>query len=95
MSDPTIDVRHVAHLARLELTAEEADLYQGQLEGVLRYAQSLESVEVEGIEPTAHPRPVANVFREDIPGPSQPPEDTLANAPRAENNLIIVPRILE
>lgn len=95
MNNPTMDVRYVARLARLKLTDEESALYQSQLEEVLRYAQSLESADVEGIEPTAHPRPVANVFREDVPGDSQSAEDTLANAPRSANGLVIVPRILE
>ncbi len=90
-----IDVRYVAHLARMELTDEEAALYQAQLRHVLDYIDQLRELDVEGVEPTAHPSPVFNVFRPDTPGPTQPLEATEANAPRTRAGLFIVPRIVE
>ncbi len=88
-------VRYVADLARLRLTDEEAELYQGQLNQVLDYVQTLKELDVDDVEPTAHPRPVFNVFREDTPGESQAPDETFGNAPRAADGLILLPRMVE
>ena len=48
------DVGYVAQLARLHLTPEETELFQKQLGDVLLYAEKLNEVNVEGIEPAAH-----------------------------------------
>jgi aspartyl-tRNA(Asn)/glutamyl-tRNA(Gln) amidotransferase subunit C len=90
-----IDVRYVAHLARMHLTDAEAERFQAQLGHVLGYIDQLRELDVDGIEPTAHPRPACNVFREDTPGTTQPIDATAANAPRTREGLIIVPRIME
>ena len=60
-----MDVRYVANLARIELTEDEAERYEKQLDQVLGYVEQLRSVDVEGIEPTAHANPVFDVTRED------------------------------
>ena len=88
------DVRHVATLARLDITDEEVDLFTGQLEAVLEHAQDVEALDVEGVPPTAHPLPLQNVFREDVPGDSVDRDEVLAMAPAAEDGRFRVPRIL-
>ena len=55
-----MNVRDVAHLARIELSDEEAEVYQGQMDQILKYVEQLNSIDVEGIEPTAHAAPVAH-----------------------------------
>jgi aspartyl-tRNA(Asn)/glutamyl-tRNA(Gln) amidotransferase subunit C len=90
-----MDVAYVAHLARLHLTDEEIRQFEGQLNQVLDYIQTLKSVDVEGVEPMAHARPVFNVFREDVPGESLPAEAVRANAPEERAGLFIVPKIIE
>ncbi len=90
-----MDVRYVAHLARLSLTDEEADLFQGQLQHVLDYVQELSPLNVADVEPTAHALPLQNVFRADEAAPGLPHEQVMANAPQARNGLFMVPRILE
>jgi aspartyl-tRNA(Asn)/glutamyl-tRNA(Gln) amidotransferase subunit C len=88
------DVVHVARLARLALTDEELDLFTGQLGDVLRHAQAVESLDTEGVPPTAHPVPLVNVLREDVPRPSLDHDEVLAQAPAAEDHRFRVPRIL-
>ncbi|MBA3303705.1 MAG: Asp-tRNA(Asn)/Glu-tRNA(Gln) amidotransferase subunit GatC, partial [Acidimicrobiia bacterium] len=63
----TADVAHVARLARLELTEEELELFTGQLADVLDHARDLEALDVTGVPPTAHPLPLRNVLRDDVP----------------------------
>ena len=95
MANQKIDVGYVAELARLELTDEEKSVFQGQLEGIVRYADKISSVNVDGIEPTMHGRAIVNAFREDTVRPSLDREVALANAPRRTENEFYLPKIVE
>jgi len=95
MAAVDIDVRYVAHLARLELTAEEERRFGEQLGQVLRYIEKLRELDVTGVEPTAHALPRVNVLRADIVQPSLPRAEALRNAPAQANGLFIVPKIVE
>jgi aspartyl-tRNA(Asn)/glutamyl-tRNA(Gln) amidotransferase subunit C len=89
------DVERVARLARLELTAEEKDLFARQLTGILAYAEQIQRVPTEGIEPTSHAGEAA-ALRDDIVIPSLPREESLAGGPGADpsSGLFKVPRVL-
>ena len=88
------DVVHVARLARLDLTEEELDRFTGQLAAVLEHAADVASLDTAGVPPTAHPLPLINVLRDDVPGPSLDREEVLGQAPAAEDGRFRVPRIL-
>lgn len=88
------DVEHVALLARLELTAEEKELYTKQLNDILHYAEMLNQLNTDGVPPTAHVLPLHNVFRDDAPGEHLTAEEVLANAPRRDGPFFIVPKIV-
>ncbi len=90
-----MDVRDVAHLARMHITAEEATLFQSQLEHILDHVRDLGELDLDGVEPTAHAVAVQNVFRVDEARPGLPHAQVMANAPQARNGLFMVPRILE
>jgi aspartyl-tRNA(Asn)/glutamyl-tRNA(Gln) amidotransferase subunit C len=89
------DVRYTAQLARLNLSEEEIAKFQTQLSQVLAYVDKLEQVDISGVEPTAHANAVYNVFREDKSRDWFTPEQALANAPRAANQLFVVPKVIE
>ena len=90
-----IDVKYVAHLARLSLTPEEEQKMAAQLGSVLGYIEKLKEVDVTGVEPTAHAFPMVNVTRRDELQPSISNEEALRNAPGSANGLFIVPKIVE
>ena len=90
-----IDVKYVAHLARLSLTREEEQTLSAQLGSILGYIEKLKEVDVTGVEPTAHAFPLVNVTRADETRPSISNEDALQNAPSKANGLFIVPKIVE
>ncbi|PYK58879.1 MAG: Asp-tRNA(Asn)/Glu-tRNA(Gln) amidotransferase GatCAB subunit C [Verrucomicrobia bacterium] len=90
-----LDVAYVAQLARLHLTAEETKLFQKQLGDVLKYAEKLKEVNVEGVEAAAHAVPIFNVFREDTARDWFTAAEALSNAPRQTNNLFIVTKVVE
>lgn len=95
MAHPSIDVRYVAHLARLALTAEEETRIASQLDHVLGYIEKLKEVDVSGVEPTAHAFPLVNVTRKDEIRPSLAHEDAMRNAPATSGGLFTVPKIIE
>jgi aspartyl-tRNA(Asn)/glutamyl-tRNA(Gln) amidotransferase subunit C len=88
------DVAHVARLARLELTDEELDLFTGQLAQVLDHAADVASLDLAGVEPTAHAMAVTNVLRPDEVHPCLDREEVLAQAPSVEDHRFRVPKIL-
>ena len=95
MDKAEIDIKYVAHLARLALTPDEEAKFGAQLGTVLGYVEKLKEVDVSGVEPTAHAVPLVNVARPDEVRPSMSNEDALRNAPAQANGLFIVPRIVE
>ena len=95
MAAVEIDVKYVAHLARLALTPDEEQKMAAQLGEVLGYIEKLKEVDVTGVEPTAHAFPLSNVTRLDEVRPSMSHEEALRNAPAQANGLFIVPKIVE
>ena len=90
-----LDVAYVAQLARLQLTPDETGLFQKQLGDVLKYAEKLKEVNVEGVEAAAHAVPIFNVFRADEACDWLTAVEALSNAPRQANNLFIVTKVVE
>jgi aspartyl-tRNA(Asn)/glutamyl-tRNA(Gln) amidotransferase subunit C len=74
-------VMHVARLARLRLTDEEIEAMVEQLPAILGHIERMESLDLEGVEPTSHVVQIENVLREDVPRPSLPVERALEPAP--------------
>ncbi len=95
MAAVEIDVKYVAHLARLSLSPEEERKMGEQLGNILGYIEKLKEVDVSGVEPTAHAFPLVNVTRPDAIAPSLPHEDAMRNAPASAGGLFIVPKIVE
>lgn len=89
------DVAHLAHLARLEVTDAELDLYVGQLSVILDAVAAVgEVAAAEDIAPTTHAVPLTNVYRDDVIRPGLSHRDALAGAPAAEDGRFRVPQIL-
>jgi len=95
MAAPEIDIKYVAHLARLHLTPDEEKKLGAQLGGILGYIEKLKELDVTGVEPTAHAVPMVNVTRADEIRASLPHDDALRNAPAKANGLFMVPKIVE
>ena len=82
---------HVARLARLALTDEEVERLGAQLNAILEAVGKVAELDLEGVEPTAHPLDLVNVWAEDEPRPSLPVEEALGNAPDREAGFFKVP----
>ncbi|MEF2969285.1 Asp-tRNA(Asn)/Glu-tRNA(Gln) amidotransferase subunit GatC [Paenibacillus sp. M1] len=95
MSIQVKDVEHVAKLARLNLTDEEREMFTEQLNAILQYAEKLNELDTDGVEPTTHVLHLSNVMREDEVRESLPQEKVFRNAPEEEDGQFKVPAVLE
>ncbi len=95
MSLDQATVRHIALLARLELTEEEEATYTQQLGAILQYIGRIEELATEGVEPTAQLIEVSDPLRDDrVTNP--PASDALRNnAPALDGDFFKVPKIIE
>lgn len=84
-------VLHVARLARLEIPAGELDGVRAQLGDILDAVSKVSELDLTGVEPTAHPLDVVNVWDEDEPRPSLTRDEALANAPDPADGAFRVP----
>jgi len=82
---------HVARLARLELRDDEVDRLGAQLNDILAAVSKVSELDLSDVPATSHPLDVVNVWAEDVPAPSLPVEEALANAPEREGSYFKVP----
>ena len=88
-------VRRIAHLARIEVTDEEAQRTLDQLSDIFAMIEKMRAVDTSGIEPMAHPLGGHQRLREDIVTESDQSAANLANAPEQQDGLILVPKVIE
>ncbi len=88
-------VKHVANLARLNFNEEDIEQLAGELDEIISFAEQLNEVNKDNVEPTSHVLDVRNVLREDEVKPSLPREETLKNAPDQKDGQFKVPSVLE
>ena len=88
------DVEHVAKLARLRLTDEQLKQYQAQLSSILKHIDKLSELDVEGVEPMAHPSNISNRLDEDNPADSLTQAEVLSIMPQIEGEYLAVPKVL-
>jgi aspartyl-tRNA(Asn)/glutamyl-tRNA(Gln) amidotransferase subunit C len=85
------EVLHVARLARLALSKEELERFSEQLSAILDAVGKVAELDLSGVEPTAHPLDLVNVWAEDEPRPCLSVDEALANAPDREGDFFRVP----
>lgn len=88
------EVRHLADLARIDLSDAELDHLAPQLSVILEAIQSINEVAAADVPPTSHALPLTNVFRDDVVTPGLTAEEALSGAPEVEEQRFSVPRIL-
>lgn len=90
-----MDVAYVARLARLDLSDEEAAVFQQDLDAVLEHVRHLEDIDVSGVEPMAHAVKIQNVTAADQACLIEDRDEVLENAPALlDGELIRVPVVI-
>lgn len=85
---------HVANLARLDMDEESIEKFTVQIDDILKYIETLNSVDTEDVVPTSHAIFLTNAFRNDVEKQDFGREALLENAPEKENGNFIVPKIV-
>lgn len=88
-------VRHVARLARLELSVAEEQSLQSDLSAILAYVDKLNQLNTDEVEPTAQVGESGTPLRQDQVTNLPAPEEMLANAPARSRNFFKVPKVIE
>lgn len=89
------ELRHIAHLARLNLSEEELLAMHHDLNRVMESFRQLQELQLSGIELTPHSVDITNVWVEDEVEAGLGHETALAGAPSAEAGLFLVPPIID
>jgi aspartyl-tRNA(Asn)/glutamyl-tRNA(Gln) amidotransferase subunit C len=84
-------LRHVAHLARLELSDEELERLGAQLNDIIDAVSKVSELDLSDVPATSHPLDVVNVWADDEPRPCLTVDEAFANAPERDGNYFKVP----
>lgn len=87
-------IQHIARLARLKVTPEEATIYGDQLSKVLSHFQKISEIDTTGIEPLVTPTEIEIYLRPDEVKKESTAEEMVANAPEKAGNLFKVPPVV-
>ncbi len=88
-------VKRIAHLARLRISAREAQNLKRELNGILAFVEELNAIPVEGIEPLTHAGTAQLRMRTDVVTDGGRPADILKNAPKSDDHFFLVPKVIE
>ena len=95
MSVDATTVRRIAHLARIAVTDAEVPHLQGELNAMLAFVEQLSEVNVDGVEPMTSVTPMEMKKRADVVTDGRNPEAIVANAPAAQEDFFLVPKVVE
>lgn len=89
------DVKKIAHLARLNMSENDLELYSAQLSNILNFVEQMNSAKTDNIQPIAHPLDLAQRLRPDVVTAENQRSETQAIAPQVEAGLYLVPQVID
>lgn len=89
------DVKHIAHLARIEITEAESQEYLDQLSAIFELIEKMQAVKTTGIAPMAHALDMTARLREDNVTETNQRDAFQAVAPQVAAGLYLVPKVIE
>jgi len=95
MSLTLADVHRIAHLARIEVTEEQANASVAQLNDIFAMIEQISQVDTTGVAPMSHPLDGVQRLREDVVEPAADRAESMRNAPEQQDGLFLVPRVIE
>lgn len=90
-----VEVRNVAHLARLRIDEQDIPSYARDLSAILALAEQMQTVDTTKVEALAHPLDMLQRLRDDAVTETDQRELFQAKAPLVENGLYLVPKVIE
>jgi len=93
VNDKIVD--KVAHLARLKFDDSEKESIKKDLQNMIAFADKLNELNLDGVEPMIHMSDEVNVLRDDVVKGSVSREDALKNAPEHDDKFFKVPKVIK
>ena len=99
MSLTLSDVKRIANLAQLEMTEADAEIALTELNGIFALAEQMQAVDTTGVAPLAQPLSAILALplrlRDDVVTEQNHRDDYQAPAPKAQDGLYLVPKVIE
>lgn len=95
MSIKVDEVKKIAKLACLNIAEEDIQSYAGDLSNILDLVEQMNAVDTTGVTPMSHPFDAVQRLREDVVTDPNRREEFQAIAPKTEDGLYLVPRVIE
>jgi len=89
------EIRRIARLARIEVDDAQVASLAPELNAILGLVERMQAVDTAGVEPMSHPQAFAQRLREDAVTEADRREQYQSVAPRVEDGLYLVPRVIE
>ncbi len=89
------EIRHLAHLARLEFKEEEMKSMQGDMDKILGFVAKIDELDLEGVKPLVYLSEERNILREDRSETLLTKDEALKNAPDKDSDYFRVPKVLK
>ncbi len=92
------EVKHIAQLARIKLSADQIEKYQRELSAILDFVGELSKVDTSNVEPIKQITGLESVFRKDEPRKlleSDSPRDLINQAPEHQDGFVVVPEVIK
>ncbi|HEU0205048.1 MAG TPA: Asp-tRNA(Asn)/Glu-tRNA(Gln) amidotransferase subunit GatC [Burkholderiaceae bacterium] len=89
------DVHRIAHLARIQIDAAQAQATLAQLNDIFRMIEKMRQVNTDGVAPMAHPLGGSQRLREDAVTEPDARDENMKNAPAQADGLFLVPKVIE
>lgn len=95
MSISAKDIAYIAHLARLQLSEAEEEEAAHNFENILGLIDQMQSADTDQLEPLSHAIEASQPLREDIVTETNQRDELQKNAPKCEQGLFLVPKVIE
>jgi len=95
MSIDVDEVKKIAKLAALDVKDEDIQSYADNLSNILGLVEQMSAVDTTGVTPMSHPFDVVQRLREDVVTEVDRRADFQAIAPKTEDGLYLVPKVLD
>ncbi|MAS00523.1 MAG: Asp-tRNA(Asn)/Glu-tRNA(Gln) amidotransferase GatCAB subunit C [Nitrosomonadales bacterium] len=89
------EIKKIAHLARINVSQDEVNQVEKKLDGIMTLIEKMQEINTESIEPMSHALDIDQPLREDKVTEKDIRNKSLSLAPHADNNLFIVPQVIE
>ena len=88
-------IHRIADLAHIEISPEQAQRMQGELNNIFQMIERIQAVDTDGIEPMPHPHDGYQRLRDDVIREANDRENNMKNAPEQSDGYFLVPQVIE